>query len=315
VYIRPLAERDLESADRIFRLAFGTFLGLPTPETFAGDSDFIRTRWLADPAAALAAEVNGSLAGSNFVTRWGSVGFFGPLTVHPSWWGRGIAKQLLEPTVDLLDEWQVTHAGLFTFGRSPKHVALYQKFDFWPRFLTFIMSKPVSKPVSGRGTDAQVFRFSKLHPDKKTTTMKECRNVTDSVYSGLDVQREIHAVDSQRLGDTILLLDNSQLVGFAVCHCGAGSEAASGVCYVKFAVVRSGLAAERHFEDLLKSCDRFAAMKGAARVVAGVNSSRSQVYRSMLAHAFRPDFQGVAMQRRNDIGYNREGIYLIDDWR
>jgi hypothetical protein len=25
--------------------------------------------------------------------------------------------------------------------------------------------------------------------------------------------------------------------------------------------------------------------------------------------------QGIVMQRGNDAGYNREGIYLIDDWR
>jgi pimeloyl-ACP methyl ester carboxylesterase len=29
--IRPLAETDLAAADRIFRLAFGTFVGLPDP--------------------------------------------------------------------------------------------------------------------------------------------------------------------------------------------------------------------------------------------------------------------------------------------
>jgi hypothetical protein len=49
VTIRPLRESELETADRIFRLAFGTFLGLPNPETFAGDADAVRTRWKADP--------------------------------------------------------------------------------------------------------------------------------------------------------------------------------------------------------------------------------------------------------------------------
>ena len=36
--VRPLRETDLEQADRIFRLAFGTFIGLPDPSTFGGDS-------------------------------------------------------------------------------------------------------------------------------------------------------------------------------------------------------------------------------------------------------------------------------------
>jgi hypothetical protein len=83
---RQLQEGDLDSADRIFRLAFGTFLGLPNPKDFSGDSDYIRSRWLANPAATVGAELDGSLVGSNFVTLWGSVGFFGPLTVHPFFW-------------------------------------------------------------------------------------------------------------------------------------------------------------------------------------------------------------------------------------
>jgi hypothetical protein len=64
VLIRPLAERDLDEADRIASVAFGTFLRVPEPEKFFGDADFIRTRWRANPAAALAAEVDGRLVGA-----------------------------------------------------------------------------------------------------------------------------------------------------------------------------------------------------------------------------------------------------------
>jgi hypothetical protein len=35
----------------------------------------------------------------------------------------------------------------------------------------------------------------------------------------------------------------------------------------------------------------------------------------MLGHGFRADMQGVAMQRSNDPGYNRPGVYVMDDWR
>jgi hypothetical protein len=80
ITIRPLRENDLSDADRIFRLAFGTFIGLPDPMKFAGDADFVRTRWLVDPAATLGAESANELIGSNFLSNWGSVGFFGPLT-------------------------------------------------------------------------------------------------------------------------------------------------------------------------------------------------------------------------------------------
>ena len=63
ITVRPLHERDLPTADYIMRVAFGTFIGLPEPAAFMGDASYVRTRWLADPNAAFAAEASGELAG------------------------------------------------------------------------------------------------------------------------------------------------------------------------------------------------------------------------------------------------------------
>src|SRR5580704_8993634 len=122
ITIRALREEDLPAADRIVRLAFGTFLGLPDPMKFMGDADYVRTRWKADSSSVFGAELGGELVGTNFATRWGSVGFFGPLTIRPDLWDRGIAQQLLRPTMDLFEKWRIRHAGLFTFANSAKHV-------------------------------------------------------------------------------------------------------------------------------------------------------------------------------------------------
>ena len=71
ITVRPLRENELGTADTVMRLAFGTFIGLPDPMAFMGDANYVRTRWIANPAAAFAAEVNGQLVGSNFATNWG----------------------------------------------------------------------------------------------------------------------------------------------------------------------------------------------------------------------------------------------------
>jgi GNAT superfamily N-acetyltransferase len=131
--ITPLAEHDLPEAERIFRVAFGTFLGAPDPESFWADRDYVYGRWRAPHVAAFGAAHDGVLVGSNFATKWGAVGFFGPLTVHPDLHDRGVAQALLAKTVDQFDAWETTHTGLFTFAQSAKHLALYQKFGFYPR--------------------------------------------------------------------------------------------------------------------------------------------------------------------------------------
>jgi predicted N-acetyltransferase YhbS len=310
VTVRPLTERDLPAAARIIRLAFGTFLGAPDPEHFWPGLDYANTRWRADPTAAFGAENNGELVGSNFATRWGTVGFFGPLTVRPDLWDRGIGKQLMAPVVERFDAWGVRHAGLFTFAHSQKHVSLYQKFGFWPRFLTAIMSKAV-----GARESSAVSRYSELSAEAQDEYTKACGDVTDAVYDGLEVEREIRAVYAQELGDTVLLPDDGGLAGFAVCHCGPGTEAGNETCYIKFAAARPGPAAAARFDRILDACESLAARKGLPRLEAGVNMGRHGAYRQMLQRGFRTAFQGVAMHRHNDAGYNRPDAYVIDDWR
>jgi GNAT superfamily N-acetyltransferase len=307
VLVAPLREMDLAEADRTFRLAFGTFLGLSNPIEFAGSADYIRTRWTADPSAAFGAYLGKELLGSNFATRWGSVAFFGPLTVRPDRWNQGIAKRLMGPTLDLFANWEVRHEGLFTFAHSPKHIALYQQFGFWPRFLTAIMSKPVNQA----GRTADFSRYSKVPTGQREECLRACREMTDAIYEGLDVEREIRAVDTQRLGDTVLLWDTARLVALGVCHCGPGSEAGSDGCYIKFGAARSGSS----FDTLLDVCEALAAAKQLSRVIGGANAGRQKAYQQMIARGFRTEFQGVAMQRHNDPGYNRSENYIVDDWR
>jgi hypothetical protein len=73
VSVRAMREPDLAEARRIFRVAFGTFVGAPDPESFWADREYVFTRWRAHPEGSLVAETNGSLAGSNFATNWDQV--------------------------------------------------------------------------------------------------------------------------------------------------------------------------------------------------------------------------------------------------
>jgi GNAT superfamily N-acetyltransferase len=322
VVIRPLVERDLAEADRIIRLAFATFLGLPPNDPrMSSDADLVRTRWKRDPTAVLAAEHAGKFIGSNFATNWGSFGFFGPLTVEPAYWNRGVAQQLLAPTMEIFGRWGSRHRGLYTFANSPKHMALYQKFGFWPRDLVAIMGRPVEPaPNMERAQPAETTLFSKAKPDERPQLLAACREVTDAVFEGLDLQREIRAVADQNLGDTILLWDGSWLAAFAVCHSGPGTEAGAGVCYVKFAAVRPSVQDDTrsagNFARLLDAVDVYARSVGAGRITAGVNLARREAFRELFARGFRTEIQGVAMETGGETsGYNRAGVYILDDWR
>jgi predicted N-acetyltransferase YhbS len=308
--IDKLDEGDLAEAARILRAAFGTFLGAPEPETFWSDRDYVYGRHRAPHVASFGATLGGQLVGSNFATRWGSVGFFGPLTVRPDLQERGIAQALVVRTAAQFDSWQTRHAGLFTFAQSAKHIALYQKFGFYARFLTAIMS---AKAV--RQTAAGWCRFSELGKEPQEEALRVCRDIAGSLYDGLDLSDEIRATRAQGLGDTVLLEGSGGIAGFAICHYGPKSEAGAGTCFVKFGAVSDSRSAEQDYLRLLDACEALAVAVGMPILLAGANMARHEAYRHLVARGFRTEIQGVSMHRHNDAGYCRPGAYVIDDWR
>ncbi|HTV88368.1 MAG TPA: GNAT family N-acetyltransferase [Stellaceae bacterium] len=317
--IRPLATRDLAEVQRVIRVAFGTFLGVPDPEKFLGDLDYAAGRFGAEHVAAFVAEEDGVLLGSNFATRWGSVGFFGPLTTRPDRWNGGVGQQLVAAACDAFEEWGVSHAGLFTFADSAKHAWTYGKFGFYPRFLTAIMAAPAPHAAAAGANPAAGWRWTRywgLPAGQRREAEAKARQLAEEIYPGLDLRDEIRTVLARNLGNTVLLWDgDSRLAGFAICHWGPASEAGAGCCYIKFGAVRPGSGAAERFAALLDACGELAAAVHMPTVLAGVNLAREEAYRIMLARGFRTRIQGVAMHRRNEPGYSRPGLFVIDDWR
>ena len=309
--IRPLVAADLPQTWRIARAAFGTFTGAADLDAFWTDRDLHCGRFHSANVEAVVAEEDGVILGSNFATRWGSLGFFGPVSIRPDRWNGGCAQPLVAAACAAFARWGVTHQCLFTFPHSTKHIHLYGKFGFYPRFLTAVMTR--SARVGELPGDA---RYGALAPAARETAEAACRAVADSLYDGLDLSDEIRAVAAQGLGDTLLLWDGaSRLGGFAVCHWGPASEAGADTLYLKFGAVRGGPGAAMRFAALLDRAGALAAASGMGTVLAGVNLGREEAYLQMKALGFRTQFQGVAMHRGNEPGYCRPGVYALDDWR
>jgi predicted N-acetyltransferase YhbS len=308
--IRPMRADDLAEADRVYRLAFGTQFGLPDPSRFRGDSQMIRVRRTADPRPCFVAEAGGRIVGSIIGMDWGSVFVLGPLTVDPAHAGRGIGRQLIEPVMDFIAARGFALAALFTFPHSPKHIHLYESYGFVPQRLTPVLSKAVAQNRVSAPLRYEL--VSQLSSTGRAAAFAACRAVSDAVFPGLDLTREIEAITAQGLGDTVLL-DHPDVTGFALCHIGAGSEAGGGTLFVKFACVHPGDVGA--FGRLIDACEHLAAAHGASSIVAGVNRGRVGAYRLLHERGFRADLIGVAMHRPDGVGYNRPEVYAIDDWR
>ena len=315
IKIGPLKREELSEADRIVRLAFGTALRMPKPLDFMGDRSLVVPRWGMPNVKMIAARDGGRLIGSNVVTRWGSFGFFGPLTVLPEYWDRGVAQRLLGATMAVFDHWDLRHTGLFTFAESTKHVGLYQKFGYWPCYLTALVkyTPDPALPRDGRSVDTPM-TLSSFSRSRREAAIEACANLTGKIEKGLDLGDEIRASLKPDRGETMLIYTRAVLDGFAVCLTGPGSEGGKKTCYVKFGAARGGPGGGARFDRLLDACEAFARSR-AVDLETGVNMARVDAYRRVRSHGYRPTVQGVAMQRPHAAGFNRPGVYVIDDWR
>ena len=312
VTVRAMDPRDVESADRVMRRAFGTFLRVSDPDHTFGDAQYIGPRFAANPAGSMVAEVDGRLVGSIQATRWGSFAFLGPLTVSEDLWDRGVGRRLMAPVVDLFDQWGVSLAGLFTFAQSAKHVGLYQRFGFWPQHLTAITSREVAP--SRAAPPGGVSLVSATAPAERARVLDDVARITGRVFEGLDARDEIASVLDQGLGDTLLVHDTAGVAGVAVCHVGAG-EAGSGTAYVKFAAVAPGPGAPATFDRLLGGVEHLAGAARVERIVAGVNTACRAAYGRLLERGYRTGGLGVLMHRPDLPGFSRPDLFVLDDLR
>jgi len=300
----------LPDAGAILRRAFATQFGMP-PDAFWADRDFVAGRWMTDPSLAFGAWIEDRLVGSSLGASWGSLGVFGPISTHPDTWNRGTARHLIPPVLERLKALGARHIAFFTFAESTKHIALYQKFDFWPRFLTAIMTRPVDVDAAPPAST----RYSNIASADRAYWLDACRSLTTEVREGLDLTSEVHTAHSHGHGDAIFLTEGSRILAVALCEYGRKSPAGGGSCLIRFAAVRPDLENEMRFGQLIAACGTLAAREGLKQLVACVNASRPKAYRHLLSMGFRAQRNGVAMHCPNEDAYNQTASYILDDLR
>ena len=144
--------------------------------------------------------------------------------------------------------------------------------------------------------------------------MAAVRELTDAVYPGLDVSREIESVLAQGLGDTVLIDDGTACKGWpSVTSARAPRPARDVLRQVRRRPARSRCRAL--FGLLIDACHALAAEQGASALAAGANAGRDRAWRALAGRGFRRNFQGVTMHRPNEPGYSTSDSFVIDDWR
>lgn len=324
IKIRRVRKGDLAKVRDAIEQAFGDFyerqVGTRPRQVFGG-AQYVHHRWLMEPWGCFVAEEGeGKIVGASIAVVWGSVGLVGPVAVLTPYQNQGIGQQLLRATQGFFEENKVTLQGVVTYPGSPKHLLLYQKFGYKPKGLMAITSKPLDRreiapaPKPSK-PPLQIRHFSALEESKKKATMQRFRRITNQLYRGMDIGKEVEIVDGLALGDTLLLEKGRELIGFAIYHTPGVSEAPQGALYLKFLAFDARRKRPDHFHLLVTALEDLAHAAGLQRVIAPAYTYYWQAYQGLLDRGYQIDLAMVRMKRGKQENYEDPSDLVLDDWR
>jgi ribosomal protein S18 acetylase RimI-like enzyme len=324
IKIRRVRKGDLSKVRDVVEQAFGDFFERQVgtrPRQVFGGAQYVHHRWLMEPWGCFVAEEgDGKIVGAAVAVMWGTIGLVGPVAVLTSYQNQDIAQQLLTACQEFFDENKATLQGVCTYPYSPKHLILYQKFGYKPKGLVVITGKQLDRREIVHATKAAkpgpaVRRYSTLEEAKKKQAMQKIRRMTNAVWRGMDLGKEVEIVDGLTLGDTLLLEKGREVIGFAICHLPPNSEAPQGSAYVKFLAIDPRHRKPEHLHALLGAVEELAGAALLQRVVVPAYTYYWTAYQALLERGYHVDFTMVRMKRGKQEDYEDPSDLVLDDWR
>ena len=229
----------------------------------------------ADEGAMIWRDDRGNIAAFNMVHQSGSEGWMGPLAVRADQQGKGLGKEMVLRGVDWLRERGAGVIGLETMPRTVDNIGFYARLGFVPGHLTLTLTLDAARQDA-----ANVELLSRLDKPSRAAAVNDCRTLVDGILPGSDYTREILLTDQLELGETLLLRDGDDLVGFALAHTAPLVE---GRTRDELRVLKLALADERRFGSFARTVADYAKRVGTRRVSFRMQGEYPEAFRQLVA--------------------------------
>jgi GNAT superfamily N-acetyltransferase len=216
----------------------------------------------------------GHIAAFNMVHRSGNEGWMGPLAVRTEYQGSGMGKEVVQRGIEWLKSQSVSVIGLETMPRTMDNIGFYSRLGFLPGRLTITMTFEAQHSIEGARL------FGRLAPKARAAALADCRTLVQRLIPSYDYSREITLTSDLSVGDTVLLYDDDQLVGFALAHTAPLVE---GRAREELRVLKLALEDESRLEELLRAVSDLARRSGTRRVSLRVQGEFGSAYRRVIA--------------------------------
>jgi predicted N-acetyltransferase YhbS len=289
--IRAMTADDLPAVSSVTSAAFGALPAQASGEAPAEQivpAPFFGARFTADPGGCFVAvreQDPGRVAGALISLARGTLGWFGPLAVHPDAQRSGIGGKLVAACLDSWRRRGVRLMGLETFRDSPFHVRFYRKMGFRPS-------------CSGIGYRVQLARASMMPAGVRIEG-----RVPDLsfLYPGLDVSGEAAATARCGTGHVLTTGD-----GIAIVHL----ESTAGMGLVPFLAA----ATRDSFERLLGAAEHLSRERGKTSLLTRASSSSWTTMDMLKVRGYQAEGLMMRMKAGENPDYDHTSSYYLDNW-
>ena len=240
----------------------------------------------ADGGAMLWRDERGDIAAFNVAHVSGAEGWMGPLAVRPDSQGAGIGKRVVQAGIDFVRSRGARVIGLETMPRTLDNIGFYSTLGFVPGRLTLTLT------LDAGAADRAPVLYGRLHEREKRPVREACAALVQSMVPGYDYTREIELTDALALGDTVLLMRDRAVTGFAICH---SVPLVEGRTREELRVLKLVLARESDLDEMLRALGDVARRSGTRRVAVRVQGEYEGAYRRLVALGGRVRWSDLRM--------------------
>jgi hypothetical protein len=231
-------------------------------------------------------DARGGIAGFNMVHRSGVEGWMGPLAVRMEHQGSGLGKEIVERGVSWLEREGARVIGLETMPRTMDNIGFYSRLGFAPGRLTITLT------LDAASADRVPDLLGRMGTRDREDHLGASRILVQRILPGYDFTRELELTDSLALGDTVLLRQGSELVGFALCHTAPLVE---GRVREELRVLKLVLADERLLDVMVRALCDYAKRSGTRRVAFRIQGDYDTLYRRLITMGARVRWTDLRM--------------------
>jgi GNAT superfamily N-acetyltransferase len=286
--------RDIEPLNRVFADAFTDrysrdgLVGVRVPHL-----NTLVWRYALEDAgdgAMIWRDADGQLVAFNMVHQSGTEGWMGPLAVRPDRQGEGLGSVMVRLGIDWLKGQGATAIGLETMPRTVENIGFYSRIGLVPGPLTVTLVHDVARRLSALPELLSGAGHQLPH------RIDECRRLTDRLAPGVDFTREIVLTRDLGIGDTTLLREAGELLGWALWH---STPLAAGRAKDEIRVLKLVARDMAAFDRLLDCLQATAASERVGRIALRCQTEYAEAYLRLIAAGYRVHWTDLRMVLRD----------------